>query len=140
MSEKLVIIMANTDPRNGEELGAPIFQATVAAAMEYEVEVSPDVDRVFFVEDPSWGGRIEGTERLSPTSTAMVEVSDVLIGIGGGAVGRDELVAARRLGKPVTFIPADMNRARAIERAASKGLPAPTDFRGAAHAALAGAE
>ena len=31
--------MANTDPRNGEELGAPIFQATVAAAMEYEVEV-----------------------------------------------------------------------------------------------------
>jgi predicted peroxiredoxin len=39
MSEKLVIIMANTDPRNGEELGAPIFQATVAAAMDYEVEV-----------------------------------------------------------------------------------------------------
>lgn len=39
MAEKLVIIMANTDPTNGEELGAPIFQATVAAAMEYEVEV-----------------------------------------------------------------------------------------------------
>jgi predicted peroxiredoxin len=39
MSNKLVIVMANTDPRNGEELGAPIFQATVAAAMEYEVEV-----------------------------------------------------------------------------------------------------
>ncbi|MEL7490983.1 MAG: DsrE/DsrF/DrsH-like family protein [Pseudomonadota bacterium] len=39
MADKLVIIMANTDPRNGEELGAPIFQATVAAAMEYEVEV-----------------------------------------------------------------------------------------------------
>ena len=39
MTEKLIIIMANTDPRNGEELGAPIFQATVAAAMDYEVEV-----------------------------------------------------------------------------------------------------
>ena len=39
MSDKLLIVMANTDPRNGEELGAPIFQATVAAAMEYEVEV-----------------------------------------------------------------------------------------------------
>ena len=39
MSKKLVIVMANTDPRNGEELGAPIFQATVAASMEYEVEV-----------------------------------------------------------------------------------------------------
>jgi predicted peroxiredoxin len=30
MAEKLIIVMANTDPRNGEELGAPIFQATVA--------------------------------------------------------------------------------------------------------------
>lgn len=39
MARKLVIIMVNTDPRNGEELGAPFFQASVAAAMEYEVEV-----------------------------------------------------------------------------------------------------
>ena len=39
MADKMLIIMANTDPRNGEELGAPIFQASVAAAMEYEVEV-----------------------------------------------------------------------------------------------------
>ena len=39
MAQKLIIVMANTDPRNGEELGAPIFQATVAAAMDYEVDV-----------------------------------------------------------------------------------------------------
>ena len=39
MADKLLIIMVNTDPRNGPELGAPFFQATVAAAMEYEVEV-----------------------------------------------------------------------------------------------------
>lgn len=39
MTKKLVIVMANTDPRNGEELGAPIFQASVAAAMDYEVDV-----------------------------------------------------------------------------------------------------
>jgi predicted peroxiredoxin len=39
MADKMLIIMANTDPRNVEELGAPIFQASVAAAMEYEVEV-----------------------------------------------------------------------------------------------------
>jgi len=39
VAEKLVIIMVNTDPRNGEELGAPFFQAAVAAAMDYEVEV-----------------------------------------------------------------------------------------------------
>lgn len=39
MADKLLIIMVNTDPRNSTELGAPFFQATVAAAMEYEVEV-----------------------------------------------------------------------------------------------------
>ena len=39
MASKLIIVMVNTDPRNGEELGAPFFQATVAAAMDYEVEV-----------------------------------------------------------------------------------------------------
>lgn len=39
MAGKLMIVMVNTDPKNGAELGAPFFQATVAAAMEYEVEV-----------------------------------------------------------------------------------------------------
>jgi len=39
MADKLMIVMVNTDPRNGAELGAPFFQATVAAAMEYQVEV-----------------------------------------------------------------------------------------------------
>jgi predicted peroxiredoxin len=39
MAKKLVVVMANTDLRNGEELGAPIFQASVAAAMEYDVQV-----------------------------------------------------------------------------------------------------
>ena len=39
LAQKLIIIMVNTDPRNGEELGAPIFQATVAAAMDYDVDV-----------------------------------------------------------------------------------------------------
>ena len=39
LAKKLIIIMVNTDPRNGEELGAPFFQATVAAAMDYEVDV-----------------------------------------------------------------------------------------------------
>jgi predicted peroxiredoxin len=39
VARKLLIMLVNTDPRNGEELGAPFFQASVAAAMEYEVEV-----------------------------------------------------------------------------------------------------
>lgn len=39
MADKLLIVLANTDPGNASELGAPFFQATVAASMEYEVEM-----------------------------------------------------------------------------------------------------
>ena len=39
MAAKLMIVMVNTDPKNPAELGAPFFQAAVAAAMDYEVEV-----------------------------------------------------------------------------------------------------
>ncbi|MHB1246814.1 MAG: DsrE/DsrF/DrsH-like family protein [Sulfuriferula sp.] len=39
MADKLMIMLVNTDPSSPSELGAPFFQATVAAAMEYEVEV-----------------------------------------------------------------------------------------------------
>ena len=39
MSKKLLIIMANADPANADELCTPLFQATVAAAMSHEVEV-----------------------------------------------------------------------------------------------------
>jgi hypothetical protein len=101
-------------------------------AREYGAELSSCVEYVFYVEDASWGGFMEGGDRLSPTSAAMVENSDVLIGIGGGAVGRDELLAAKRSGKEVRFIRADMNHQKAREKATKKGLPVPTDFVGAA--------
>ena len=39
MSKKLLIVLANTDPTNAAEIGAPLFQATVAAAMGHDVEV-----------------------------------------------------------------------------------------------------
>ena len=39
MTQKLIFILANTDPLNSEDVGAPIVQATVAAAMSYNVEV-----------------------------------------------------------------------------------------------------
>ncbi len=39
MANKLLIVMVNTDPANPTELGAPLFQATAAATMEYDVEV-----------------------------------------------------------------------------------------------------
>jgi hypothetical protein len=105
-------------------------------ARKYNAKLSPYVDHVFYVQDKTWGGFVSGTKELSPTSKAMVENSDIIIGIGGGEVARDELVAAKQLGKKVRFIPADMNHQKARESARKKKLPAPTDFRGAANAAF----
>ena len=101
-------------------------------ARENHASISPCVDHAFYIQDATWGGFIDGSDRLSPTSAAMVEVSDRLVAIGGGDVARDELLAARRAGKDTTFIAADMNHRIAIEKAAKKGAPPPTDFRGAA--------
>lgn len=39
MADKLMIILLNTNPNNPAEVGAPFFQATIAASMEYEVEI-----------------------------------------------------------------------------------------------------
>jgi uncharacterized protein len=38
-AERLLIVLVNTDPRNGEELGAPLYQAAVAASLGYTVDV-----------------------------------------------------------------------------------------------------
>lgn len=106
-------------------------------ARELGLALSPWVDFVFFVPDPLWGGRVPGTQRLSDTSQTIVDVSDLLVAIGGGEVARDELEAAMRVGKPLRFIAADMNHGIALANAARKNLPAPTDFRGAAGARFA---
>ena len=39
MADKLLVVMANADLTNPAELVPPLLQATVAAAMEYEVEI-----------------------------------------------------------------------------------------------------
>lgn len=39
MLRKLIIILANTDITDGAQAGAPVYQASVAAAMSYAVEV-----------------------------------------------------------------------------------------------------
>ena len=40
-------------------------------AKAYNAKLSPCVDYVFYVEDASWGGFLEGSDRLSPTSQAI---------------------------------------------------------------------
>ena len=102
-------------------------------AKEYQVSLSPYVDRVFYIEDNTWGGFLKNTDKLSPTSQAMVQSSDIVIGIGGGEVARDEMLNAQRMGKKVRYIPADMNHQIAIEKARKKNIPVPIDFKGAAY-------
>jgi len=97
-------------------------------AKEQGVKTSPFVDRIFYVKDETWGGVLPETQSLSPTSAAMVEYSDVMVAIGGGDIGRDEMRAAKAAGKRVRFIPADMNHGIAIEKATKAGRAAPTDF------------
>ena len=103
-------------------------------ARQHTVALSPHVDHVFFIVDEAWGGFVEATQKLSPTSQAMVDVSDVVVGIGGGEIARDEMIGARNAGKLVRFVPADMNHQKAMETARGKGAPVPPDFRGAADA------
>jgi len=106
-------------------------------ARDGQVPLSPCVDRVFLVRDATWGGLDAATGRLSPTSQAIVSVSDRFVAIGGGDIARDEMLAARRLGVPVQVHPADMDHAQARAKALRRGEPAPVDFRGTAHPALA---
>ncbi len=39
MPERLLIVLSDTDPHDPSRVSSPFFQATVAAAMDYEVEV-----------------------------------------------------------------------------------------------------
>jgi len=105
-------------------------------ALAYPGDISEDVDYVCFVDDDQWGGNLPESDRLSPTSEAMVTCSDILVAIGGGKISRDELLAAKARGKPVFFYPAEIEHERAIRSAQKQGLPPPDSFWGAAHEAL----
>jgi hypothetical protein len=56
-----------------------------------------------------------------------------MIAIGGGEIARDEIAAAKAMGKRVRYIVADMNHAAAIRKAKEGRQPEPDDFRGAVH-------
>lgn len=93
--------------------------------------ISEAVDHICFVADKQWGGNLPDSDQLSPTSRAMVECSDILVGIGGRTgIVNAEMLAGKAQGKPIYFYPADMNHAAAIRYAKRMGLPPPESFRG----------
>jgi len=102
-------------------------------AIRYPEEISNIVDHICFVKDSQYGGKLPGSDEVSPTSKAMVACSDVMVAIGGNEISRDELLEGRKQGKPIQFFPADINHKHAIRRAKRLGQPAPTSFKGAVH-------
>lgn len=103
-------------------------------ALEFSAthQVSPHEDHVFFVEDATWGGFLDGGRRLSPTLHTILEVSDELVVIGGGKHAADELAAFLAQDKKVRFFAAEMNHQMAREWCVRAGVEI-SDFRGAAH-------
>jgi len=97
-------------------------------ALDHPAGISEAVDHISFVADKQWGGNLPYSDQLSPTSKAMVECSDILVGIGGGGISEAEMLAGKAQGKPVYFYPADMNHTRAFQRAKKMGLPPPESF------------
>ena len=119
-----------------KSLGFTTTGIASSEAIDYPDEISEAVDYVCFVADQQWGGKLPDSDDLSPTSEAMVACSDILIGIGGNDISRDEMLAGKERGKSVHFYPAEMNHKWAIRRAEYLGLPKPDTFRGTAYEAL----
>jgi len=102
-------------------------------AAEHLENISEAVDYVCFISDTQWGGKLDGSNQLSPTSQAMVACSNLLVAIGGGEVTRDELMVGKALGKPVYFYPAEVSHRYLIQRARKMNEPPPQSFWGAAY-------
>jgi hypothetical protein len=75
-------------------------------------------------------------ELPTASTTALMRSNHGFEGIGGGEIARDELLATGRAGKPVTFIPAEMNHELARERARRMGQPQPKESDGASALAV----
>ena len=116
-----------------KSLGFTTTGIVSTVALDNVEQISEAVDYICFIADDQWGGKLPDSKYLSPTSHAMVTCSEILVGIGGGEVTRDELMAARALGKPVSFHPAEVKHEWAIQNAQKDGLSKPESFWGEAH-------
>ncbi len=116
-----------------KEMGFRTTGIVSTRVMNHPHRISLAVDIICIVVDTVWGGILPGTNTLSPTSQAMIACSDILVAIGGGKISRDELIAAKEKGKTFQYFPAPMDRAWAIARAKSKGMPPPESFDGEVH-------
>ncbi|WP_186644214.1 hypothetical protein [Fluviispira vulneris] len=120
-----------------KSMGFKTLGIVSSEAIKYKESLSNSVDTVIYVKDNSWGGFIPGNpSTLSPTSEVIVNTSDQVIAIGGGAVGRDELLSFIQTGKNWKFYFAEMNHKNTIKTACKKNLPRPIDYSGETYRGL----
>jgi hypothetical protein len=123
-----------------KELGADTsgIHPSVARRFYTTHRVSPNCDHVFFVQDETWGGLLDGTDTPSPALQLHLDVSDEVVIIGGGKHAADELRAflggSREKQVQVQYFPAEMNHAITRKWCERTGVEI-HDLRGAAHAA-----
>jgi hypothetical protein len=83
------------------------------------------VNRVYFVDDATWGGLLPATREPSPTLKALLEASDELVAIGGGEHTAQEIEAFLAHGKRVRFFAAEMHAQTARRWCQEKGIALP---------------
>lgn len=111
-----------------KSMGFETAGIVTTGALKNPEAISAEVDHICFIEDSQYGGKLPNSDDLSPTSKAMVECSDILVGIGGGGISQDEMLEGKKQGKPIQYFPAEMNHEIAIRYAQKMGLPPPKSF------------
>ncbi|MAP25154.1 MAG: hypothetical protein CMM87_06460 [Rickettsiales bacterium] len=111
-----------------KEMGFETFGIVSTQASEYLDGVS-NVDNPYLVEDKAWGGYIDASKKeLTPTSKAMVDVSNMMIAYGAGDVGLAELEQGIANGVKVKAYLFDENHQKSTAKALKSGKPAPKIF------------
>lgn len=142
---RLIVNCGTLLRRGGEDGIAAVYEAArgldlettgihpgVALQHRKTHHVSAFEQHPFFVEDETWGGFLDGGSEPSPTLALILDVSDELVVVGGGKHAADELSAFLARGKPVRYVPAEMNYRATREWCTRAGISI-EDLRGAAH-------
>ncbi len=114
-----------------KEMGFMTIGVASTLALQYSGKFSKFVDRIYIANDPYWGGKVPGTERLAETTRIYLQVSDVISAYGGGENTAAILREGKKLGMDVRYKPALMNKA--VMAKLNKGKdPESFDLNGAA--------